>query len=215
LAKSPGATIEALVRDINGTDGSHPNTIEGRKHKSGSETVDLLVAIDNFKTGARGENTGEAGSAKGEDSVRGKLAIVKISLYDGNNNMPTVKDYTAYADVTGVNNLVEVSLKIAAATQADSDTRSEIQTLVNDAPGLAAAKKSTLEASSYGVNTNDTTTSTITMQAKDANGNNLTTGGLTVTMNVKLTSTALPTSEPSKAALTLTVPTVLLVIVAV
>jgi hypothetical protein len=39
-------------------------------------------------------NTGEAGSAKGEDSVRGKLAIVKISLYDGNNNMPTVKDYT-------------------------------------------------------------------------------------------------------------------------
>jgi hypothetical protein len=32
---------------------------------------------------------------------------------------------------------------------------------------------------------------------------------------LKLTSTALPTSEPSKAALTLTVPTVLLVIVAV
>jgi hypothetical protein len=150
LGTSPGATIEALVRDINGTDGSHPNTIEGRKHKSGSETVDLLVAIDNFKTGARGENTGEAGSAKGEDSVRGKLAIVKISLYDGNNNMPTVKDYTAYADVTGVNNLVEVSLKIAAATQADSDTRSEIQTLVNDAPGLAAAKKSTLEAMVFG-----------------------------------------------------------------
>jgi hypothetical protein len=42
---------------------------------------------------------------------------------------------------------VEVSLKIAAATQADSDTRSEIQTLVNDAPGLAAAKKSTIDRS--------------------------------------------------------------------
>jgi hypothetical protein len=127
--------------------------------------------------------------------------------------MPTVKDYTAYADVTGVNNLVEVSLKIAAATQADSDTRSEIQTLVNDAPGLAAAKKSTLEASSYGVNTNDTTTSTITMQAKDANGNNLPLKLIVFEVNVKLTSTALPTSEPSKAALTLTVSTVLLVIV--
>jgi hypothetical protein len=77
------------------------------------------------------------------------------------------------------------------------------------------------------------------------NSKNLTTGGLTVTMsvngsatlssvsdnadgtytallnlivfevNVKLTSTTLPTSEPSKAALTLTVSTVLLVIVAV
>jgi hypothetical protein len=56
------ATIEALVRDINGTDGSHPNTIEGRKRNTGSETVDLLVAIDNFEKGnARGKNnTGEA-----------------------------------------------------------------------------------------------------------------------------------------------------------
>jgi hypothetical protein len=67
--KSPGDTIAALVRDINGTDGSHPNTIEGRKHKSGSETVDLLVAIDNFEKGGMPwkNNTGEAGSAKGED----------------------------------------------------------------------------------------------------------------------------------------------------
>jgi cytochrome c-type biogenesis protein CcmE len=60
---------------------------------------------------------------------------------------------------------VDFFAAIAAATQADSDTRSEIQTLVNDAPGLAAAKKSTLEASSYSVNTDGTTTSTITMQA--------------------------------------------------
>ncbi|VVH66920.1 hypothetical protein BSPLISOX_1741, partial [uncultured Gammaproteobacteria bacterium] len=209
LETSPGATIEALVRDINGTDGSHPNTIEGRKHKSGSETVDLLVAIDNFEKGnARGKNnTGEAGSAKGEDSVRGKLAIVKISLYDGNNNMPTVKDYTAYADVTGVNNLVEVSLKIAAATQADSDTRSEIQTLVNDAPGLAAAKKSTLEASSYSVNTDGTTTSTITMQAKDAttNSKNLTTGGLTVTMSVNGSATLSSVSDNADGTYTATI----------
>jgi hypothetical protein len=67
-------------------------------------------------------------------------------------------------------NLVEVSLKIAAATQADSDTRSEIQTLVNDAPGLAAAANSTLEASSYSVNTDGTTTSTITMHIRTIKG---------------------------------------------
>jgi adhesin/invasin len=60
---------------------------------------------------------------------------------------------------------------------------------------LAAAKKSTLEASSYGVNTNDTTTSTITMQAKDANGNNLTTGGLTVTMSVNGSATLSSVSD--------------------
>jgi hypothetical protein len=52
-------------------------------------------------------------------------------------------------------------------------------------PSKAIAANSTLEASSYGVNTHDTTTSTITMQAKDAKGNNLTTGGLTVTMYSK------------------------------
>jgi hypothetical protein len=78
--------------------------------------------FDNFEKGnARGKNnTGEAGSAKGEDSVRGKLAIVKISLYDGNNNMPTVKDYTAYADVTGVNNL-ELSIATSRSTVSEPD----------------------------------------------------------------------------------------------
>jgi hypothetical protein len=106
-----------------------------------------------------------------------------------------------------------------------------------------------------------TSASTITMQARDANGNNLTTGGLTVTMSangsatlsavsdnadgtytatitnstvetvtvsaafaenapttgtgVKFTSAVSSTLEPPKAALTVTVSTVLLVIVAV
>jgi hypothetical protein len=48
--------------------------------------------------------------------------------------------------------------------------------------GIATTTHSILTANPSGVDADGTSISTITMQAKDANGNNLTTGGLTVTM---------------------------------
>jgi hypothetical protein len=88
------------------------------------------------------------------------------------------------------------------------DIRFTIPEIDDDSPPVvvAIAARSTLEASSYGVNTNGTTTSTITFNPLKR---------IVFEVNVKLISTALFTSEPSKAALTLTVSTVLLVIVAV
>jgi hypothetical protein len=47
---------------------------------------------------------------------------------------------------------------------------------------LTRATRSTLTANPTSVVADGTSTSTITMQAKDANGNNLTTGGLIVNM---------------------------------
>ena len=92
---SPEDTIKALIDDMNGADGSHADTIEGRP--TVSETVDMLTAIDNFETsggdsnsdnGSGSGHTGDASSTKGEGSVTGNLSILKISLYDGTNSAP-------------------------------------------------------------------------------------------------------------------------------
>jgi len=188
---SPNATIQALINDLEGMDGSRQSTIEGRK--VGTQTVNVMTAIDNLKTsggnnntdnGAASGNTGAAGSATGEGSIMGNLAILKISLYDGTNGAPTAQDYI-YAGVTGVSNLAEVNARVALAIPAKSDTTSEIQILVNNAPGVATTAHSTLTTNRASVMANGTSTATITMQAKDASGNNLTTGGLTVTMSTK------------------------------
>ncbi|VVH59718.1 hypothetical protein BAZOLSSOX_1793 [uncultured Gammaproteobacteria bacterium] len=152
-----------------------------------------MTAIDNLKTsggnnntdnGAASGNTGAAGSATGEGSIIGNLAILKISLYNGTSGAPTAQDYI-YAGVTGVSNLAEVNARVALAIPAKSDTTSEIQILINNAPGVATTAHSTLTTNRASVMANGTSTATITMQAKDASGNNLTTGGLTVTMSAK------------------------------
>jgi hypothetical protein len=201
---SPNATIQALINDLEGMDGSHQSTIEGRK--VGTQTVNVMTAIDNLKTsggnnntdnGAASGNTGAAGSATGEGSIMGNLAILKISLYDGTNGAPTAQDYI-YAGVTGVSNLAEVNARVALAIPAKSDTTSEIQILVNNAPGVATTAHSTLTTNLASVMANGTSTATITMQAKDASGNNLTTGGLTVTMSAKNGSFATLSSTSAK-----------------
>ena len=108
---NPTATITALVRDMNGSDGSAINTIEGRN--TGTETVTIAEAINNFKNNngdnntnnsSASGNTGDAGSATGEGSVEGNLALAKIEAYNnGDGTTPsalTVDDYTA-AGITG------------------------------------------------------------------------------------------------------------------
>ena len=131
---SPDATITALVNDMNGTDGSNVGTIEGRN------AVDVLTAIDNFETnggannssnGTGSGNIAAVSSATGVGSIKDNLAIAKISLYDGTNSAPTLQDYIDVG-VSGVSagNLAQINLRVATATQADSDTTAEIQALV-------------------------------------------------------------------------------------
>jgi len=132
---NPTATITALVADM--ADGD----IDGRA--TGTETVDVTTAINNFINGAgdnqttNGDgagNTGAAGSATGEDSIKGKVAINFISNYDGTGTAPTVQDYID-AGVTGVTagNLDQMNDRIATKTTAETDTTSEIQSVINTA----------------------------------------------------------------------------------
>jgi hypothetical protein len=129
--------------------GSRQDTIEVLN--IGTQTVNVITASNNRKTsggnnnftnGAASGNTGAAGSATGEGSIMGNLAILKISLYDGTSGAPTAQDYI-YAGVTGVSSLAEVNARVALATPAKSDTTSEIQILVNNAPGVAGDRCST------------------------------------------------------------------------
>ncbi|WXT99350.1 MAG: hypothetical protein Ctma_0046 [Catillopecten margaritatus gill symbiont] len=136
---NPTITITALVVDMNGSDGSSVNTIEGRN--SGSETVDVAEAINNFKNnngdnnvknGSGSGNTGLAGSATGEGSIKGNSAISKISNYDGTGAAPSVQQYVD-AGVTGVNigNLAQMNSRIATKTTVETDTTVEIQAVIN------------------------------------------------------------------------------------
>jgi uncharacterized protein (TIGR02145 family) len=85
------------------------------------------------------------------------------------------------AGVTGVtvNNITVVNAAVANQT---AGTTAEIQTLANTGITTATVGNSTLTASTATVDADGSTTSTITLQAKDANNNNLSVGGLTVTM---------------------------------
>ncbi|VVH50906.1 hypothetical protein BPUTSESOX_291, partial [uncultured Gammaproteobacteria bacterium] len=208
---SPNTTITVLVNDLEGMNGSRQNTIEGLN--IGTQTVNVMTAINNLKTsggnnnftnGAASGNTGAAGSATGEGSIMGNLAILKISLYDGTSGAPTAQDYI-YAGVTGVSSLAEVNARVALATPAKSDTTSEIQILVNNAPGVATTARSTLTANLTSVAADGKSTSTITMQAKDVNGNNLTTGGLTVTMSESGSATLSAVSDNADGTYTATI----------
>ncbi len=208
---SPNTTITVLVNDMEGMNGSRQNTIEGLN--IGTQTVNVMTAINNLKTsggnnnftnGAASRNTGAAGSATGEGSIMGNLAILKISLYDGTSGAPTAQDYI-YAGVTGVSSLAEVNARVALATPAKSDTTSEIQILVNNAPGVATTARSTLTANLTSVAADGKSTSTITMQAKDVNGNNLTTGGLTVTMSESGSATLSAVSDNADGTYTATI----------
>ncbi len=210
---NPTATITALVSDMNGGDGSSVNTIEGRN--TGSETVDVLEAINNFENsngdnntanGSGSGNTGLAGSSTGEGSVKGGLSIIVISNYDGTGTAPTAQHYID-AGVTGVDasNLAEVNSQIASASSIDSDTTAEIQSIVDNTPGTATAANSIVTASPSSVAADGSTTSTITLQARDANNNNLSTGGLTVTMTESGSATLSSVTDNSDGTYTATI----------
>jgi len=136
---TPTATITALVTDMNDGD------IDGRA--TGTETVTIAQAINNFinsngdnntTNGAGAGNTGTAGSATGEDSIKGDLAIYLISNYDGTDTAPTLQNYIDAGITTGVTagNLAEVNSQIASATIANSDSTAEIQSIVDSAPSV-------------------------------------------------------------------------------
>jgi len=63
-----------------------------------------------------------------------------------------------------------------------SGTGSQTQSTITYSPGTADATQSTLTPATASITANGTTTQILTVQAKDVNGNNLTTGGSTVTI---------------------------------
>lgn len=73
-----------------------------------------------------------------------------------------------------------LNVEVAKRTSAEVDSSTKIQTIVD---GFASVTQSTLTANPSEADANGFTTSTITFQAKDAHGNDITTGGLIVTMS--------------------------------
>jgi len=158
---SPAVTIATLAADI-----SDDGTLNDANQ-------DLATAINRCATGGMGlgdgtacatgsGRTGSAASATGEGTIKGNLAIVKISNYDGTNVVPTLKDYIG-AGVTGVTagNLAAVNADIATATTTDSDTTAEIQVIVNTTVTAATASSSVLADIGTDANTASTSDTTI------------------------------------------------------
>jgi hypothetical protein len=85
---------------------------------------------------------------------------------------------------------ITVSATFGGSNVGDTADVNFIASEVSDSPGgVATRAHSTLTANPSGVVADGTSTSTITMQAKDANGNNLTTGGLKITMSASCSAT--------------------------
>ncbi|WPE16789.1 invasin domain 3-containing protein [Candidatus Thioglobus autotrophicus] len=204
-------TIQELVVDM--ADG----VIDGVVDTRGSNKVDVVDAINNLESGSTGgsggANNNNDGNAKnntnattGEGSIKGNLAISVISSYTGSGTAPTMQQYVD-AGVTGVNsgNLAEVNSQIASASSINSDTTAEIQSIVDNTPTAATVANSIVTASPTSVAADGSTTSTITMQAKDANNNNLSTGGLTVTMTESGSATLSSVTDNGNGTYTATI----------
>ena len=204
-------TIQELVVDM--ADG----VIDGVVDTGGSNKVDVVDAINNLEAGSTGgsggANNNNDGNAKnntnattGEGSIKGNLAISVISSYTGSGTAPTMQQYVD-AGVTGVNsgNLAEVNSQIASASSINSDTTAEIQSIVDNTPTAATVANSIVTASPTSVAADGSTTSTITMQAKDANNNSLSTGGLVVTMTQSGSATLSSVIDNSDGTYTATI----------
>ena len=68
------------------------------------------------------------------------------------------------------------------SSQVQSGTGSQTQATLTYTPGAASGAKSTLTPTSASITANGVATAVLTVQAEDASGNNLTTGGATVTI---------------------------------
>ena len=155
---NPTVTINALVADMQGTDGSAIGTIEGRL--TGTAAEQKLILLKQFATSqtnsgannSAGTGTGAANIdlSTGEGSVIGDLSIAFIDAYGGTGTtVPTDLQY-ADAGVTGVtvNNLAAVNAAVAnqpagttALIQALADT---VITAANDAPTISGTPAATV-----------------------------------------------------------------------
>ena len=140
---NPEVTINALIADMQGTDGSAIGTIEGRL------TVDITKAIRNFANNSDAPGAANIDLSTGEGSVIGDLSIAFIDAYGGTGTVPIVEQY-ADAGVTGVtaNNLAAVNAAVAnqpagttALIQALADT---VITAANDAPTISGTPEATV-----------------------------------------------------------------------
>jgi uncharacterized protein (TIGR02145 family) len=119
-------------------------------------------------------------------------AIATISAWADsagiNSITPSVENYI-HAGITGVDNnsVILVNATVAAAGVGAADTTVKIQVLVDD---MVSLSNSTMTASVTSISAGSGDSSTITLQAKNGDGSNLTSGGLAVTMSVNTGSSA-------------------------
>jgi FimV-like protein len=142
-------------------------------------TVDNVAAINAAVANQTAGTTAQIQALANTGSTTASSAIAAINAYDGTNTAPTVQQYVD-AGVTGVtvDNLATVNAAVANQT---AGTTAQIQALANN--GAATVTNSTLTASPTTVAADGSTSSTITMRAKDADNNSLSAGGLTVSMS--------------------------------
>ena len=202
--------IAKLVIDTKG-DNSRSDVIDdidGVDDDAGTK-VDISRAISNFEDGAGNNNdgvananAGAAGSATGEGSVKGNLAIIKISHYDGTDPTPSVEDYID-AGVNGVTsaNLTAINALIDPAIIADTDTTVEIQAIVDDANAAASPTyiNTVVTASASGV-ADGVSTASITVTLADTNGNLLTSSGGVVVISGSGSSTISSVTDNSNGS---------------
>jgi uncharacterized Zn ribbon protein len=129
--------------------------------------------------------TVQAKDANGNNETSGG-ATVTITKLSGTGSIGSVTDNGNGAYTATVTAPTATGSGVFVATlggnPVKSGTGSQTQATVTYVPGAADATQSTLTPTSSSITANGSATQVLTVQAKDANGNNLTAGGSTVTI---------------------------------
>src|SRR5208283_2452525 len=129
--------------------------------------------------------TVQAKDANGNNLTTGG-STVTITKQSGTGSIGSVTDNSNGTYTATVTSPTATGSGVFVATlggsPVESGTASQTQSTITYTPGTASATQSTLTPTSASITANGVSTQVLTVQAKDANGNNLTTGGSTVTI---------------------------------
>ena len=194
------ANLTTLGMKYTGNSGSGTFTatsVSGKTGTSGSVTINAGAAnaVQSTLTPtsasitANGVSTQvltvQAKDANGNNLTTGG-STVTITKSSGTGTIGSVTDNSNGAYTATVTSPTSVGSGVFVATLGGSNVQSgggsQTQSTITYVPGAANAVQSTLTPTSASITANGVSTQVLTVQAKDANGNNLTTGGSTVTI---------------------------------
>ncbi|HEU5473721.1 MAG TPA: Ig-like domain-containing protein, partial [Actinophytocola sp.] len=207
------ATVSFTIDDLAGV---HTATVEFVAGPPDPGTSVLTANPTSITAGGTATSTATVQllDANGNDVTTGTAAVVITT--DLGTMSPTTRNgdgtYTATLTAAPTAGTATLSFTVDGAPGADTAT---VQVL----PGTAAATTSVITADPTSIPADGASTSTATVQLKDANGNNLTTGGATVVIGTDLgtvsgvtdndngtyTATFTSATTPGTATLTFTV----------